>query len=63
METRRLAASPALAGYSDWPGLQQVLRQERRVVAKATGVALRQEAAYAVTSLPPPRPAPRSYWL
>jgi predicted transposase YbfD/YdcC len=53
VETRRLAASAALVGYSDWPGLQQVLRQERRVVAKATGAVLRQETAYAVTSLAP----------
>lgn len=53
VETRRLAASAALVGYSDWPGLQQVLRQERRVVAKATGAVLRAETAYAVTSLAP----------
>lgn len=53
VETRRLAASAALVGYSDWPGLQQVLRLERRVVAKATGAVLRQETAYAVTSLAP----------
>jgi predicted transposase YbfD/YdcC len=58
VETRRLAASTALAGYSDWPGLQQVLRLDRRVVHKATGVVLRQETAYAVTSLAPGRAAP-----
>ena len=58
LETRRLTASPALAGYSDWPGLQQVLRLERRVVAKATGAVLRRETAYAVTSLTPAAAAP-----
>jgi len=58
LETRRLAASAALAGYSDWPGLRQVLRLERRVVAKATGAVLRQETAYAVTSLTPAEAAP-----
>jgi predicted transposase YbfD/YdcC len=58
VETRRLMASPALAGYSDWPGLAQVARVERRVVAKRTGALLRQEAAYAVTSLAPDRASP-----
>jgi predicted transposase YbfD/YdcC len=58
LETRRLAASTALVGYSDWPGLAQVLRLDRRVVHKATGVVLRQETAYAVTSLGPERATP-----
>jgi predicted transposase YbfD/YdcC len=58
VETRRLAASAALVGYSDWPGLQQALRLERRVVAKATGAVLRQETAYAVTSLAPAEATP-----
>jgi predicted transposase YbfD/YdcC len=58
VETRRLVASAALAGYSDWPGLRQVLRLERRVVAKRTGAVLRQEVAYAVTSLAPARARP-----
>ena len=69
VETRRLAASPALAGYSDFPGLRQVLRLERRVVAKATGAVLRQETAYAVTSLAPAAATPaqllalwRAHW-
>jgi predicted transposase YbfD/YdcC len=53
VETRRLTASPARAGSSDWPGLQQALRLERRVVAQATGAVRRQETAYAVTSLTP----------
>lgn len=58
IETRRLAASAALVGYSDWPGLAQALRLERRVVAKATGTVLREETAYAVTSLAPDRATP-----
>jgi len=58
VETRRLAASAALVGYSDWPGLAQVLRLDRRVVHKGTGVVLRQETAYAVTSLAPDRATP-----
>jgi len=58
VETRRLVASPALVGYSDWPGLAQVARVERRVVAKRTGAVLRQETAYAVTSLAPGRASP-----
>jgi len=69
VETRRLAASSALVGYSDWPGLGQVLRLERRVVAKATGAVLREETAYAVTSLPPAEASPaqllalwRAHW-
>ena len=39
IERRRLAASPALAGYSGWPGLRQALRLERRVTDKRTGAA------------------------
>ena len=58
VETRRLAASTALVGYSDWPALAQALRLERRVVAKATGAVLRQEVVYAVTSLAPERATP-----
>jgi predicted transposase YbfD/YdcC len=58
VEQRRLTASTALVGYSDWPGLQQVLRLERRVLDKRTGGLLRQETAYAVTSLRPQRAAP-----
>jgi len=60
VEQRRLVASTALVGYSDWPGLQQALRLERRVLDKRTGTLLRQEVAYAVTSLrrrAPPLPS------
>ena len=58
LASRRRRASTALVGYSDWPGLQQVLRIERRVTHKATGRLLRQEIAYAVTSCPPQRATP-----
>lgn len=69
VERRRLAASTALVGHGDWPSLQQVLRLERRVVAKATGAVPRQETAYAVTSLAPAEASPaqllalwRAHW-
>jgi len=58
IEQRRLAASTALAGSSDWPGLQHVLRLERRVRDKRTGALRRQESAYAVTALHPQRATP-----
>lgn len=50
IEERSLKASTAMCGYSDWPGLRQVLRMERRITNKRTK-AERQEVAYAVTSL------------
>jgi predicted transposase YbfD/YdcC len=49
-ETRRLWASSALVGYSDWPGLRQVCKVERRVRRRGR---LSREVAYAVTSLGP----------
>lgn len=52
LEQRVLEASTALCGYSDWPGLQQVLRIKRTVTNKGTG-RTSCEVAYAVTSLPP----------
>ena len=58
IEHRRLTASTALVAYSDWPGLQQVLRVDRRVIHKTTGRVLRAECAYAVTSLRPRRATP-----
>lgn len=51
IEERRLCASTALVGYTDWPGLQQVLKLERRTWNKQHQL-LRQEVTYAVTSLP-----------
>ena len=58
VECRTLAGSTALVGYSNWPGLQQALRLERRVIHKRTGRRLRRETAYAITSLRPQRAAP-----
>ncbi len=50
IEERTLKASTALEGYSDWPGLKRVLKMERKITSKRTGVS-RQEEAYAITSL------------
>lgn len=58
IECRRLTAAAAIATYSDWPGVQQALRLERRTLHKGTGRLLRAETAYAVTSLPPDRATP-----
>ena len=53
-EQRSLRASTELVGYSDWPGLAQVLCMERYVTDCHTGKRS-SERAYAVTSLPPTR--------
>lgn len=53
-ERRTLRASPALAGYLDWPGLAQVFQVTRRVVEARTGE-VRHEVVYGLTSLPPER--------
>jgi predicted transposase YbfD/YdcC len=50
VEIRRLWASAALAGYSDWPGLGQVCKIERTVERRGERT---REVAYAVTSLGP----------
>lgn len=50
IEERRLRASTALDGYTDWPGHQQVLEMQRIVTQKRTGET-RREIAYAITSL------------
>lgn len=50
IETRSLAASSAMAGLSDWPGLDQAMKLERTVINKATGE-VREEIVYGVTSL------------
>lgn len=57
LERRRLAASTALVGYSDWPGLAQALCLEREVTVLATGE-VRAGRAYAVTSLAPEQAGP-----
>lgn len=50
IEHRRLVASSALEGSELWPGIRQVMKVERRVIYKKSGLE-RQEVAYAVTSL------------
>jgi predicted transposase YbfD/YdcC len=50
LEQRRLTATSALVGYSDWPGLAQVFQLERRVLMRKSG-AQRHEVVYGVTSL------------
>jgi predicted transposase YbfD/YdcC len=50
VERRQVWASEALCGYLDWPGARQVLRVERRCLAKG---AWTREVRYAVTSLDP----------
>lgn len=57
IEKRRLTASTALLGYSDWPGLQQVFQLERTAIFKKTGER-RQEVVYGITSLSAERAAP-----
>ena len=58
LEERRLTTSPALVGYSDWPGLAQVCPVERRgTVVKQSGPQ-QEEVVYGVTSLSPQRAGP-----
>jgi predicted transposase YbfD/YdcC len=57
VEEREIWASTALRGYSEWPGIHQVLRIRRTVTSKRTG-RTRSEVGYAVTSLPPERATP-----
>jgi predicted transposase YbfD/YdcC len=52
-----LQASTLLEGYSNWPGLRQVLKLERTVSNKRSG-AVRRETAYAITSLGPGEASP-----
>jgi len=49
-ECRRVRASTELVGYTDWPGLQQVLCMQRWTTDRKTG-RMRTETAYAITSL------------
>jgi predicted transposase YbfD/YdcC len=57
IEQRRLTASSALVGYSDWPGLAQVFQLERAVIMKKSA-AQRSEVVYGVTSLGPDQAGP-----
>jgi predicted transposase YbfD/YdcC len=50
IEQRRLQTSNVLRGYSDWPGLAQVLQLERQGIIKNTGE-VREEVVAGVTSL------------
>jgi predicted transposase YbfD/YdcC len=54
IEQRGLQTSNVLMGYSDWPGLTQVLQLERQVIIKNTGE-VREEVVAGVTSLEPER--------
>jgi predicted transposase YbfD/YdcC len=54
IEQRTVEASTALAGYSELPGLQQVMRIERRVTDKPTG-RVSDEITYGVASQTAPR--------
>jgi predicted transposase YbfD/YdcC len=64
IEGRRLTASTALAGYSDWPGLAQVFALERHVTSKKRGEQ-HHEVVYGITSLGPDRadPARLLHWV
>ena len=57
IETRSISVSGAMAGLSDWPGLDQVIKLEREVINKTTGE-VREEIVYGVTSLCEPRATP-----
>ena len=57
IEQRRLTASSALVGYSDWPGLAQVFQLERGVRLKKSAKQ-REEVVYGVTSLGPDQASP-----
>jgi predicted transposase YbfD/YdcC len=50
LEQRRLTASSALVGYSNWPGLAQVFQIERGVIRQKSGEQ-RHEVVSGVTSL------------
>ena len=68
IEQRTLTASTALLGISDWPGLQQVFRLERRVIENKTGE-ISTVVEYGLTSLSPEKadadiilPFARGHW-
>jgi len=54
IETRRLRASTALVGYTDFPAHQQVLELRRTITNKRTAKT-REEVVYGITSLAPHR--------
>lgn len=53
----KLKASTLLEGYSNWPGLRQVLKLERVVTNKSSGE-VKRETSYAITSLGPEEAGP-----
>lgn len=65
----KLKASRLLEGYSNWPGLCQVLKMERTVSNKRSGE-VRRETSYAITSLSREKASPedliklwRGHWV
>ena len=57
-----------MAGYTDWPGAQQVFRVQRQITTIKTG-AVGTEVVYGITSLPAARATPeqllhlvRAHW-
>lgn len=67
-EIRAITVSAALTGYSDWPGLEQVVRLERERLEITTGKQGR-EVVHGLTSLTPAESPParllklsRAYW-
>lgn len=65
-EVRQITVSAELAGYTDWPGLAQVLRLDRERITKRKH---ERETVYGLTSLKPDDASPtrllemiREYW-
>jgi predicted transposase YbfD/YdcC len=52
IERRTLRTSSELAGFSDWPGLQQAFSLQRRTQIRKTGQ-VRKQTVYGITSLSP----------
>ena len=59
LEERTLTASSLLNDYSDWPGLRQVFKLERRFTTLATGTVY-HEIQYGLTSLTAAEASPRT---
>jgi len=57
IEERCLICSDALLGYSDWPGLHQVFKVDRKFTNKGTGK-VHEETVYGITSLTPQEAGP-----
>lgn len=68
LESREITVSSQLKGYSDWPGLEQVFKLDRRRIDIKTG-RQEQEITYGLTSLSTTEASPqrllyltRAYW-